>query len=222
MFHGDFMGRNKNVIIPDKVYHKLWSYANDFDDFNKYFNEVYSVDSSKYVNMKKLNFSYEQVYDLLKTIFDCSKISINDIIKDNGFTKASFSHKYCIPIRTVENWCYEPKKCPAYTKLLILENLSYKLTPSFACREQNSLSKTNKTKNISLQAVSNKVVTENDTVSLDNDVQNFNLHNTNDFFSIKEYESSHLNSGNTSSVLSDYDWLSKENRSKRKNPRIDI
>ena len=93
-------------------------------DFN---NMITDNNSSNYINLSKYNFDEKLTYEVLRCIYDFSNITIVDIIKKYGFTNASFSHRFCIPISTVEYWVAGKRECPAYLKLLMLESLGEKV-----------------------------------------------------------------------------------------------
>jgi len=124
------MARKPRIVLPDKIFHKLWTCALNSDNFNSYFNMITNNDSSNYINLSKYNFDINLTYDALKCIYDYSNITINDILKEHGFTNATFSHRFCIPISTVECWVSGKRECPAYLKLLILELLGVTILPS--------------------------------------------------------------------------------------------
>lgn len=139
------MARTKRLILPDIIFHKLWLGALRSENFNFYFNMITDNSSSDYINLSKYNFDTNLTYEVLKCIYDYSNITIVDIIKKYGFTNASFSHRFCIPISTVECWVAGKRECPAYLKLLILESLGADiLTKKVILQSKVLLSSTNK------------------------------------------------------------------------------
>ena len=117
------MTKESRLVLPDIIFHKLWLGALRSENYNSYFNMITDNNSSNYINLSKFNFDEELTYEVLKCIYDNSNITIAHIIKKYGFTNASFSHRFCIPISTVEFWVAGKRECPAYLKLLILESL---------------------------------------------------------------------------------------------------
>lgn len=52
-----------------------------------------------------------------------SEITIRDIVRDTGLSQRAFAKHLNIPLRTVENWCGNTRKCPDY----VLELIVYRL-----------------------------------------------------------------------------------------------
>ena len=56
----------------------------------------------------------------LRTVYTAVNRPIRDIVTASGLSQAAFAERYCIPRRTVENWCSGVNECPLYTRLLLL------------------------------------------------------------------------------------------------------
>lgn len=196
---------NKKIVIPDKVFHKLWDAACDSDTLDEYYSSITSPSSKSHINLQKYNISTSQIYDVLKTIHNAAHYSIQSLIKEYQFTKASFSHRFCVPIRTVENWCAQTNKCPGYTRLLFLRALDYQILPkgfyveSYCPKDKPSV-KTSKEKLNDISVISN----EN---NIDTELP-INNHETDYIhFSIRDWEQTHTNS-DCSELLAKTDYLS--------------
>jgi putative transcriptional regulator len=50
---------------------------------------------------------------------DTEKLSIEDIRKSTGLTKAAFAKRFHIPLRSIENWEGGQRTPPEYVKLLL-------------------------------------------------------------------------------------------------------
>lgn len=61
--------------------------------------------------------------DTLRSIYTAAHRTIREIVEASGLSQAAFSRRYCIPKRTVENWCSGVNDCPLYTRLLLQESL---------------------------------------------------------------------------------------------------
>jgi hypothetical protein len=61
--------------------------------------------------------------DQLRTIYTAATSTMRDIISAVGMTQAAFSEHFCIPRRTVEDWCRGVRECPLYTRLLMQQCL---------------------------------------------------------------------------------------------------
>ena len=63
--------------------------------------------------------------DAIGAIWDAVNRSVRDIVVNSGLSQAAFAERYCIPKRTLENWCFGSRECPIYLRLLLqrAENL---------------------------------------------------------------------------------------------------
>ena len=63
--------------------------------------------------------------DQLRSIYAAASRTVREIVAHSGLSQAAFAERYCIPKRTVENWCTESRGCPIYLPLLLqrAENL---------------------------------------------------------------------------------------------------
>lgn len=59
----------------------------------------------------------------LRSIYTAVHRTIREIVEASGLSQAAFARRYCIPKRTVENWCSGVNDCPLYTRLLLQESL---------------------------------------------------------------------------------------------------
>lgn len=59
----------------------------------------------------------------LGQIWDTARMSVKAICKAAGLTQAALAQRFCVPKRTVENWCSGVSKCPDYTRLMMCELL---------------------------------------------------------------------------------------------------
>lgn len=62
--------------------------------------------------------------DDLRQIYTAVNRSVRDILDATGQSQADFSRKHCIPIHTVNTWCFNPssssyRACPLYVRLLL-------------------------------------------------------------------------------------------------------
>lgn len=101
-------------VIPDKLFSELWKKASDSEDETQFVRE----------ELRKINYKYniplDHYMDMLHSIYFLSHIPIREIVLKSGYSKASFGYKFCIPIRTLENWCDESRPCPPYVRLMLL------------------------------------------------------------------------------------------------------
>lgn len=55
----------------------------------------------------------------LRSIYTAVNRTPKEIVAASGLSQAAFAERYCIPRRTVEDWCRGVAKCPLYTRLLL-------------------------------------------------------------------------------------------------------
>ena len=55
----------------------------------------------------------------LRSIYQAVNRPVRAIVTASGLSQAAFALKYCIPKRTIENWCSGARECPLYTRLLL-------------------------------------------------------------------------------------------------------
>lgn len=56
-------------------------------------------------------------------IYQVSHMTMPDLLSASGLTKAAFSRRFLIPLRTVENWVSGIRPCPIYVRLMIADLL---------------------------------------------------------------------------------------------------
>lgn len=61
--------------------------------------------------------------DQLRAIYTAATRTVREIVSAAGMTQAAFAEHFCIPRRTVEDWCRGVRECPLYTRLLMQQCL---------------------------------------------------------------------------------------------------
>lgn len=56
-------------------------------------------------------------------IWDACSRSVKDILTAAGLTQANFCDRFCLPRRTVEDWCAERRTCSLSTRLMFQQLL---------------------------------------------------------------------------------------------------
>ena len=110
-------------IVPEKLFYKMWHSVPKFQTRDEYVHNFVSVFSSDYVDCHKLDLPPGTLLDVLLESWRCYHIDIPSIINMSGLTRASFGYRYCIPIRTLEEWCKKDTS-PDYVRLMILKDLN--------------------------------------------------------------------------------------------------
>lgn len=59
----------------------------------------------------------------LTSIYTSVHRSVRDIAKEAGLSHRKLAERFCVPYRTMENWCGGVASCPEYTKLMMQELL---------------------------------------------------------------------------------------------------
>ena len=59
----------------------------------------------------------------LGQLYDAVKRSVKEIAAAGGLSQRGLAERFCIPYRTVEDWCAGKRECPLYTRLMMQEVL---------------------------------------------------------------------------------------------------
>lgn len=57
-------------------------------------------------------------------LWDAAHMTIREIKDHSNMSQIKFAERFCIPRRTVEDWCAGKRECPDYTRLMMMEALS--------------------------------------------------------------------------------------------------
>lgn len=99
--------------MTDKLFNKLWKDA--LDQPNK---EIFLAEYGYPDWFDEISQDPQEISEILGNIHDVAQMSLKEIIKKAGMTQAAFSTKFCIPIRTVEDWASGKNKCRDYDRLM--------------------------------------------------------------------------------------------------------
>lgn len=61
----------------------------------------------------------QPLIESLGVVWDAVHRPVREIVAASGLSQAAFGEHYCIPKRTVENWCSGSRECPVYVRLLL-------------------------------------------------------------------------------------------------------
>lgn len=61
---------------------------------------------------------------LLGAIWDGTRCTIPELIKQHGLTQTGFAQYFNIPLRTVQGWCLGERACPPYVIAMAAEILA--------------------------------------------------------------------------------------------------
>lgn len=59
----------------------------------------------------------------LGQIWDAAHMDVRAICKAAGLSQVALAQRFCIPLRTVQNWCNGQRPCADYIRLMIAEAL---------------------------------------------------------------------------------------------------
>lgn len=108
-------------VIPDKIFYRLWKAADSDMKIYEYIDSFVSPLSNTYIDFrKKYKLNVLQVIGMLENIYRAFHMSVKDIIELSGKKKADIGYIFCIPIRTLEDWCAGKNKCPSYIRLMMI------------------------------------------------------------------------------------------------------
>lgn len=102
--------------MTDRQYSTCTAEAQNYTD-----REVYISDmalSSMWVDGPEEDIPQARV-EQLGRIYDAVHRSVKDIAAAAGISAREMAARFCIPQRTMENWCMGVNKCPLYTRLLL-------------------------------------------------------------------------------------------------------
>ena len=104
--------------MTDKLFNKIWKDA--LEQPNK---ELYMAEYGYPDWFDEISQDPQEISDILGNIHEVAHMTLKEIIKRAGLTQAAFSVKFCIPIRTVEDWCSGKNKCRDYDRLMFCKIL---------------------------------------------------------------------------------------------------
>ena len=104
--------------MTDKLFNKLWKDALEQPSKEMYIGEYGYPDWFDEISQDP-----KEISETLCNIHDVAHITLKDIIKRASLTQAAFATKFCVPIRTVEDWCSGKNKCRDYDRLMFCKLL---------------------------------------------------------------------------------------------------
>lgn len=99
--------------MSDKLFARLWQDALAQPD-----KEMYIAEYGDPEWFDEISTDLDEVIKCLSSIHDVAHMSIKDILSRSGLTQAAFAVRFCIPLRTVENWATEKRECKDYDRLM--------------------------------------------------------------------------------------------------------
>lgn len=93
-----------------ELFRALYSEALEYEDFDMYVAERGYQDWMD---------SYENIADVLKTIYDLAHSTIKQTREGRDIPQAAFGRIFAIPVRSLQNWDAGVRTPPAYIKMLL-------------------------------------------------------------------------------------------------------
>ena len=104
--------------MNDSTFYRLWLDALGQDSLDLYIAEYGYPDW-----FDEISSDANEIAKTLTSIHTAAHTSINSLVKESGLSKAAFARRYCIPIRTLEDWCAGKAKCADYIRLFIIKDM---------------------------------------------------------------------------------------------------
>lgn len=61
---------------------------------------------------------------LLGAFYDAAHCTLRELLAQHHLSQSEFARSFCIPLRTVQNWCRDARPCPAYVLAMAAELLA--------------------------------------------------------------------------------------------------
>lgn len=106
--------------MTDKQFMACVSEAANYTDRDAYISDLCL--SSMWGDEENADIPAERI-DALGDIWDACHRSIKEIAALAGLSQRKLAERFCIPYRTVEDWCTGRRESPIYTRLMMQECL---------------------------------------------------------------------------------------------------
>ena len=110
------------MIIDNKNFYLLWGDALQSDNRDRYVSE-WSTSSIWRLPEELGDNDLLGAADKLGQIWDIAHMSVKGICQAAGLTQAALAQRFCIPKRTIEDWCTAKRTPPDYIRLMMAEAL---------------------------------------------------------------------------------------------------
>ena len=106
--------------MTDILFNKLWKDALVQPDM-----EMYIAEYGYPEWFDEISPDITEIRKVLGIIHKTAHMSVRDIIRESGFTQSAFATRFCIPLRTVEDWATGKRKCADYDRLAFARQLGF-------------------------------------------------------------------------------------------------
>lgn len=112
--------------MTDKQYMACVAEAVNYTDKDAYVSDLCL--SSMWGDAEDADMPAERI-EQLGQLWDACRRSVKDIAAAAGMSQRKLAERFCIPYRTVEDWCAGRRECPIYTRLMMQECLGLFMRP---------------------------------------------------------------------------------------------
>lgn len=106
--------------MTDKQYSICLSEIQNYTDRDAYISDL--ALSSIWGDEPGANIPSDRI-EVLGQIYDAAHRSVKDIAAAAGMSSRKLAERFCIPYRTMENWCGGKSICADYTRMMMQECL---------------------------------------------------------------------------------------------------
>ena len=194
------MPKNKIVkTLPDRIFYRLWKAADSDIKIYEYIDSFTSPLSNTYIDFrKKYKLDELQVIKMLDNIYRAAHLNVREIIDASGKKKADIGYIFCIPIRTLEDWCSGKNKCPSYARLMMIRKFELLNLGKYIYLESDNHIVYNayKSRRVEVERKNAEIVMTENNIDIDNK-NDYRISNKNGYMmSMKEYEQLHVHNSN--------------------------
>ena len=101
--------------MKDKHFNLIWNEAINSDDRAAFISE-WSISS---IWGDQDDDGIAKTAGQIGKIWDVAHMTVRDLCNRAGIGQTEMSRKFCIPLRTVQNWCGRQNQCPSYVILMM-------------------------------------------------------------------------------------------------------
>lgn len=111
--------------MTDKLFCKLWK-----DALTQPEKELYLAEYGYPEWFDEISLDASEISDTLENIHGIAHMSVREMIAAASLTQAAFAAKFCVPLRTVEDWATGKHRCADYDRLMFAKILGLLKLPA--------------------------------------------------------------------------------------------
>ena len=101
-------------VLSDRAFRDLWQQAIAAPDPDAFVAEANCPDADLLTTQEQLRRMWHVAHDGFREVLDAFCL-----------TPTECANRFCMPIRTMQNWIYDIHPCPPYLRLMMAEALGY-------------------------------------------------------------------------------------------------